>query len=136
MMRRPLATLCVSITTLALAAGVATAGARHLKLLRSIPAANASVPAGALPPVQLWFSQRPELAVTSVKLKPAAGDASTERTLAPLARGAARTAPIVAQTTGVTVAPGAYVLTWRTMARDGHVLSGTIPFTVTATHSH
>ncbi len=30
-----------------------------------------------------------------------------------------------------TLAPGAYMISWRTMARDGHVMPGAIHFTVT-----
>jgi methionine-rich copper-binding protein CopC len=101
------------------------AAARHLKLLKSEPAANATL---AAPPttVKLWFSQRPELAVTRVTIKGATG---AERVLAPLARGEAGDAPITGEV-GIALPPGAYTIAWRTMAKDGHVLSGTVPFRI------
>lgn len=105
-------------------ATVDAAALRHLKLLKSEPAANAAVSAPAT--VRLWFSQRPELAVTRVTLTGATG---AERVLAPLARGRAGDAPIEAPV-GIALAPGRYTIAWRTMAKDGHVLNGTIPFTV------
>lgn len=99
--------------------------ARHLKLLKSEPAANATL---LVPPttIRLWFSQRPELAVTRVTVRGATG---AERVLAPLSRGEAGDAPITGEV-GIALAPGAYTIAWRTMARDGHVLSGTVPFRV------
>ncbi len=102
--------------------------ARHLKLLRSEPLANTTV---AQSPVQvkLWFSQRPELAVTSVRITSGTGAQAAERTLAPLGHGTADDAPITAPI-GAALAPGHYEVVWRTMARDGHVLNGVIPFDV------
>lgn len=97
---------------------------RHLKLLKSEPAANATVAAPTM--VRLWFSQQAELAVTKVTLTGATG---AERVLAPLARGKAAGAPIEAPV-GIALAPGKYTVAWRTMAKDGHVLNGTVPFTV------
>jgi methionine-rich copper-binding protein CopC len=44
-------------------------------------------------------------------------------------RGAESEAPVTAPVTG-TLAPGAYSVDWRTMAADGHVVRGTIRFTV------
>ena len=76
--------------------------------------------------MKLWFSQRPELAVTRVTLT---GGTGAERVLAPLARGAAGDAPVEAPV-GIALAKGAYTIAWRTMAKDGHVLNGTVPFTV------
>lgn len=79
--------------------------------------------------VRLWFSQPPELAVTTVKVtgpRPRA----TAVALAPLARG--DSALVVAPVKGV-MAPGTYTVAWRTMAKDGHVARGTFAFTVAAT---
>lgn len=107
---------------------VATAAVFHLRLLRSEPIANTRVAASpAL--VKLWFSQRPELTVTSVKLKSGVGVGAVERALAPLTRATDASAPIVASV-GAALAPGRYEVVWRTMARDGHVLNGVIPFEV------
>lgn len=110
---------------------VAGAAARHLKLIRSVPAANARL-ATSPSEVRLWFTQRPELTVTSIKITSGSGSTAVERTLAPLARAAAAGAPITAPV-GAALAPGHYEVAWRTMARDGHVLNGVIPFDVGGT---
>lgn len=119
-----------AVTLVLLAAVPAIAGASilHMKLSRSEPAANATLRASPTE-VKLWFTQRPELTVTSVKLRSGSGTGAVERALAPLARAAADSSPIVAPV-GAALAPGHYEVAWRTMARDGHVLNGIIPFDV------
>jgi copper resistance protein C len=107
---------------------VAGAAALHLKLSRSEPMANQRLAASPTQ-IKLWFTQRPELTVTSIKIRSGIDAAATERALAPLARAAAAGSPITAQV-GAALAPGHYEVVWRTMARDGHVLNGTIPFDV------
>lgn len=117
------------ITGLALLAIVPVAAGAlsvHLRLLRSEPAANARL-AAAPTQVKLWFSQRAELAVTSIKLRSGSGATAVERVLAPLSRASANDAPITANV-GAALAPGHFEVVWRTMARDGHVLNGVIPF--------
>jgi copper resistance protein C len=120
----------MAVALLGLAPILAGAAARHLKLIRSEPAANTAL---AISPTQvkLWFTQRPELTVTSIKLKSGTGATAVERALAPLSRAAANGAPIVAPV-GAALAAGHYEVVWRTMARDGHVLNGVIPFDVGA----
>ena len=107
--------------------GVAALGAWtapfHLHLLRSSPAANATIPA-APQAIRLWFSQTPELKVTTVKVT---GPSNATVPLAPLASGDSDL--VVAPVKGSLTA-GAYSVTWRTMARDGHVARGTFAFTV------
>jgi copper resistance protein C len=95
----------------------------HLHLLKSSPPANASV---ATPPdsIRLWFSQAPELKVTSVKIT---GPGSAAIALAPLAR--ADSSAVVTAVKGKMPA-GTYTVVWRTMAKDGHVARGTFAFTV------
>ena len=97
----------------------------HLHLLKSVPAANAAMPA-APEAIRLWFSQPPELAVTSVKVT---GPGSAAIPLAPLAAGDSDL--VVAPVKGK-LAAGAYTVAWRTMAKDGHVARGTFAFTVKA----
>lgn len=108
----------------------AGAAARHLKLIRSEPLANAALTTSPTD-VKLWFSARPELTVTSIKVTSGAGAAAVERALAPLSRAAAKNSPIVAPI-GAALRKGHYEVVWRTMARDGHVLNGVIPFDVGA----
>jgi copper resistance protein C len=104
------------------------AAAFHLKLSKSEPTANARLAASPTE-VKLWFTQRPELTVTSIKVKAGTGASAVERALAPLARAAANGSPITAPI-GAALAPGHYEVVWRTMARDGHVLNGVIPFDI------
>ena len=120
----------IAVALLAAAPVIAGAAARHLKLIRSEPLANAKL-ASSPTQVKLWFTQRPELTVTSIKVKSGTGASAVERALAPLARGAAAASPIVAPI-GAALAAGHYEVVWRTMARDGHVLNGVIPFDVGA----
>jgi len=95
----------------------------HLHLLKSSPPANATVN-GAPDSIRLWFSQTPELKVTTVTVT---GPGSTSVPLAPLA--SADSATVVAAVKRK-LSPGAYTVAWRTMARDGHVARGTFGFTV------
>ncbi|MCC7054166.1 MAG: copper resistance protein CopC [Gemmatimonadaceae bacterium] len=119
-----------ALLLLVIAPVAAGAAARHLKLLRSEPMANQALTASPVQ-VKLWFSQRPELAVTSIKVTSGVGAAAVERALAPLSRASAPNSPITAPV-GAALAPGHYQVVWRTMARDGHVLNGVIPFDVGA----
>ncbi len=117
--------LGAAIVALPLMAGAALL---HLKLSRSEPTANARLTSSPTS-VKLWFTQRPELTVTAIKIRSGAGGSAVERALAPLARAAAANSPISAPV-GAALAPGHYEIVWRTMARDGHVLNGVIPFDV------
>jgi len=95
----------------------------HLHLLKSSPPANATVSV-APDSIRLSFSQTPELKVTTVTVT---GPGSTSVPLAPLA--SADSATVVAAVKQK-MAPGAYTVAWRTMARDGHMARGTFGFTV------
>ncbi len=112
---------------LAAVVGLIAAGAWtapfHLHLLKSSPPANATVSA-APDSIRFWFSQTPELKVTTVKVT---GPGSIAVALAPLVRGDSTLvlAPVKAK-----MAAGAYTVAWHTMAKDGHVARGTFSFTV------
>src|SRR3954467_1751321 len=98
----------------------------HAHLRRREPAANARL---ASPPsaIRLWFTERPELAFTPVRLR-ALG--STEIALGTTAR-------MTDDAMGVTVPiasslrPGKYTVLWRTAAADGHASSGSFGFELT-----
>lgn len=102
----------------------------HTHLKRSAPSNGATL--GEAPKaVQLWFTEKPELAATAITLSTAGGSAVA---LAPLALSdASDTAAVVAAVRG-TLAPGSYVIRWRTMARDGHPARGTLTFTLSPSH--
>lgn len=101
----------------------AASAAFHLTLRRAEPAMNGTVKV-APQTLRLWFTQRPELAVTAVKLVAPSGSAVPTGTLA---RADSATAPIVVPVQG-TMSPGAYRVEWRTMAKDGHVQKGNYTF--------
>src|SRR5688572_8169701 len=97
----------------------------HLHLVKSAPAANATVTA-APDSLRLWFSQVPELGVTSVKVS---GPGTATVALSPLAK---RDSALVVAAVKGKMAVGAYTVAWRTMAKDGHVARGTFAFKIAA----
>ena len=101
---------------------------RHTHLVKSEPAGNDTL---ASPPraVRLWFTEKVELAVTTVKLANAAG---VPVAIAPVARpDTGQAAPVVALVKAP-LAAGSYVVTWSTAALDGHPAKGTFGFVVKA----
>jgi copper resistance protein C len=101
------------------------AGAWHLHLLRSAPAAGDTLRASPTA-VRLWFSEPPELAITTVRLTAAAGGAVA---LAPVTRGTGSDAPVEAALRARMPA-GSYTVFWRTTARDGHPATGRYQFVI------
>jgi len=99
----------------------------HLHLVKSVPAANATVRA-APDSIRLWFSQAPELKLTSVKVT---GPRTTVVPIAPLAE---RDSALVVAPVKGKMAAGSYTVAWRTMSKDGHVVKGTFAFTVGASN--
>jgi methionine-rich copper-binding protein CopC len=95
----------------------------HLHLLKSIPEANATVVA-APDSIRLWFSQAPELKLTTLKV---VGPGNAAVALTGLT--SRDSAAVVAGVRGK-MPSGAYTVTWRTMARDGHVARGSYAFTI------
>ena len=100
-------------------------GFAQLHLLRTQPAANDTV-ATAPTAIKFWFSERPELAITTVKLTTAAG---TPVPLAPLTVDTGANAPLVAALRGP-IPKGTYMVAWRSTAMDGHPASGHFDFVV------
>lgn len=102
----------------------------HAELVRSIPAANARLAASPAK-LQLWFSERPELKMTTVELTDSAG--------VPMALGpiTAMPGPALGLTTDVlgALANGKYTVTWHTAASDGHPSSGKFSFVLDAPQS-
>jgi methionine-rich copper-binding protein CopC len=122
------ALILVAIVALAGAATRASGATlfRHIRLVKSEPAANDTL-AKSPAAIKLWFSEKVELPVTTVKLADAAGHAVA---LAAVARpGTGDSAPVVAAI-AKPLAAGSYVITWSTAAKDGHPANGTIAFVV------
>lgn len=99
----------------------------HAHLVRSTPAADATLSV-APTSLQLWFSERPELRFTTLKLTDASG---TPVSLGAVAKMASDPMAVTASITG-SLANGRYTVAWRTAADDGHATSGTFAFVVSA----
>lgn len=103
---------------------LAAAGAFHLHLVHSDPAADASVPAPLA--IRLTFTEAPEVRVTTIQLADAQGRRAP---LGPVHADRQHPATVFAAPTRP-LHPGRYTLTWRTMAHDGHPMHGLFHFTV------
>lgn len=122
----PMLALAVILIASTASSAPASEEAFHLQLNRSTPAADSVV----APPseIRLWFSQVPQAPATSLRVV---------RNGEPLAAVGALTVDpndgkIFAAPVDGTLADGAYSVSWRTMAADGHVVRGEFTFTVRA----
>ncbi|WP_411282241.1 copper resistance protein CopC [Gemmatimonas sp.] len=120
-----------SVVVAVLAAGIPAlaSGAilRHLKLVGSFPAAD-TVLATAPEKLTIELSEAVELTGAKLTLSKEGG--------APVALGALRREPtalkVLRADVPETLASGGYVVSWRTMSKDGHVVKGTFGFRVGA----
>ncbi len=118
----------IRATILLVAAATVLSGSRtavHTHLVKAEPAVDTTV-VTAPTAVRLWFSTRPEPAVSGATLLGADNSpvavvrlAATEDTLS------------VAGSIPVTLSPGKYTVAWKTAALDGHVVRGKYSFTYT-----
>ncbi|HXV87395.1 MAG TPA: copper resistance CopC family protein [Gemmatimonadales bacterium] len=110
-----------AVILLGLAAG--TALAVHLRLTKSEPASDAVLDQ---PPaeVRLWFSEKPQAAVSAIRLSGPAGVAKLA-VVQPGPDSMAISARVESR-----LEPGAYTVSWRTAGRDGHPLRGEFAFTI------
>jgi methionine-rich copper-binding protein CopC len=97
----------------------------HLKLKRSFPAKD-TVLTSSPDAVRLWLSEPAELPATKITVT---SDAKAPVAVANATRAAGADAPIEARFAKPLTA-GRYTVTWKTMSKDGHVVSGTFAFTV------
>ena len=99
-------------------------GWSHAYLVRSAPAARTTV--GRSPErIQLWFNERLEPAYSSISVWDAGGakvDGGTGGVSAEDPRRLDLTLPALA--------PGRYVVRFRVLSVDGHVVESSVPFTV------
>jgi copper transport protein len=104
-------------------AAVTTAPARlHTALRRSEPANEARL---GTPPtrIALWFTARPQLPFSHVRLAGATGDVALDKLVADTGNG------IVARIAGP-MPDGAYTVHWQTGSADGHPIRGEFTFSV------
>ena len=109
---------------LAAAALAPDLGRAHAFLVKSTPAARATL-VRAPDRVQLWFNERLEPAYSSISLWNAAGakvDGGSGGVSAEDPRRLELTVPALA--------PGRYVVRFRILSVDGHVVESSVPFTV------
>jgi len=97
----------------------------HAHLLRSNPL-NGETLTGPPRRLALWFSEKPELAFTSITLADTAG-----KTFAVGKAAAIDSMGVMVDVTD-SVPPGKYQVAWKTAAADGHATSGSFFFTVAA----
>ncbi|HEV7589454.1 MAG TPA: copper resistance protein CopC [Longimicrobium sp.] len=133
-LRTAAAAALAAVLSAASAAPASAGSSFHLRLVSSDPAADATL---AAPPaaLRLTFSEAPELAVTTVRLR---GPGDRAVALGRLVRARGDRATVVA-TPRAPLGHGRYALTWRTMSHDGHAMHGTFHFTVGGPgpgHSH
>jgi len=99
-------------------------GMFHNHLVKSTPGAGDTLAASPTE-IRLWFNERPEIAFTSVTLL--RSDSTKIVTIKAMATADSMevSAPLPA-----TLAPGSYLITWRTASRDGHAIRGTYGFSI------
>lgn len=110
---------------MALIVAATTVGFAHMKLAKTLPAADSTVTSKPAK-VQLWYSQAPDKAVSRITL---AGPSGAVK-LGPVEVGSDKS--MSAAVEGATP-DGGYKVSWQTAGDDGHVQKGDFVFTVRQT---
>ena len=131
--RRRLSATLLLLTTCGLVLASRAPALAHARLTRSIPTAGA-VLAKAPPTVELWFNELLDdefnaIEVFRAKADGAPADATNFATAKPRVDGTDGT---LLTTDLGTLAPGAYVLQWKVLSRDGHSARGRVLFRIGA----
>lgn len=100
--------------------------AMHLHLVKSTPR-EGDVLTAVPTAVRLWFSQKPEVSLTTIRLL---REDSSVVNLGKVARTDDSLSVAAPVTAGLM--PGGYIVTWRTLSKDGHAVRGSYQFTVAA----
>ena len=98
---------------------------RHLKLTKTFPSKDTTVTVSPSA-IKLWLSEPADLAASKISLSSVTG---TPVALAKLSREPNKGAPIEAKLIKP-IPPGMYVVTWKAMSKDGHVINGAYGFLV------
>jgi methionine-rich copper-binding protein CopC len=112
----------LGIATLTALAPHVGGAAMHNHLLRAEPGIGGEV-AGSPKELRLWFAQKPDPALTTIRLLGADSAAVPLGPVTP-AESASVRAPIASA-----LPPGKYVVRWKTAGDDGHVIRGSYSFT-------
>lgn len=99
----------------------------HLRLKASFPGKDTTLTTSP-DAVKLWLSEPADLPATKISVTDAKGAAVP---VAKLTRGAKTEDPVVGAFT-TPPGDGKYLVTWKAMSKDGHVVNGTFGFTVHA----
>lgn len=126
-MIRPLARLASALAVIVAVSAFTAPGRFHVALKKSNPAANDTLAASPAA-LQLWFNEKVELAVVTVKLADAKGVATP---LGALKQEVGADAPISAALSKP-LAAGTYSISWSVAGKDGHPTQGKVPFVVKA----
>lgn len=102
-----------------------TTALAHARLLRSIPASGAH--AASVSVIELWFSERTEVRLTSIALHDQSG--ATYTVTSP--RAVANDQTHLAASIVGELPAGHYTVDWHTVSSDGHASHGSFSFTVT-----
>lgn len=121
MMRSGCRWLVMVVTALALTSAVFA----HMKLARTLPAADSTVTA-APTQVQAWFTQAPDPKVSRLSLEGPSGTVKLGAVRA--AEDKSLAAPIEGA-----LPDGTYTVSWQAAGDDGHIQKGTFKFTVRQT---
>jgi methionine-rich copper-binding protein CopC len=120
------AVVASAVVAVAVPLSASRADARlHLRLKAAFPAKDTTL-TSAPDAVRLWLSEPADLAATKIEVRNVSGAVVPT---AALTRGEPRDAPVVALFT-TPPGNGRYVIDWRAMSKDGHVVKGTHAFTV------
>lgn len=115
--------LMAAALALAVLGGAGPAGA-HAFLVKSVPAARATL-SRAPERLQLWFNERLEPAYSSISVWNEAGAQVDERNGSVSAEDSRRLdLPLPG------LPPGKYVIRFRVLSVDGHIVESTVPFTI------
>ena len=115
-----LAGLLLAFTT------VPAAARFHTRLTKSNPGVDSTLTA-APKVIELWWNEKPEVSLTTIVVQSAGAD-STKVALGKV-RSSTDMMGVAADVTGP-VAPGKYVVKWKTAGKDGHAVRGTFNFSI------
>jgi copper resistance protein C len=118
-MMKPYRMLAVALATIFLT------GMVHNHLVKSIPGSGETLTASPRE-VRLWFNERPEVPFTSVTIL-----TSDSTKVATIKAVPTPDSMSVALPLPTTLAPGRYLVNWRTASTDGHAVRGTFGFSIT-----
>ena len=110
------------VAAVLVAGALATLAFAHNKLMKSVPAAGASLKTSPAH-VEMWFDEKPDPAVTKIAVKGPAGAVGIG------SPHAGSDKSIVADFKG-TLPAGQYSVSWQTAGDDGHMSKGDFGFSV------